>query len=387
MNVKILHVVPSFGIGGMEKVLCTVMNSIPDHIEQRILSLTEDRSAEKWIHRDDIRFVNFTRPQGNLPFFHALLRSLRQARPTLLMTYNWGATDAIWLGRLAGIAHIIHSEHGFNVEEAVSTQWKRNAIRHLVYRLASKVVVVSHDLKAMMETQFGLPPARVVFIPNGINTEYFSGDRFEREQMRQMLGLATHDIVVGFVGRLDPVKNLTLLLKVFENCLEHDQHFKLVLIGDGPERGLIERACATPPLRDRVVCVGQQENVLAYLRAMDVFVLTSLREQMPMSMLEAMSVGVPIVATAVGEIPIILQGHEAGFVSEMRQAPQKLATALLHLRNPQLRAQMGKSARNIVVSRFRQQTMIQQYHETFRALGVFKSPPICSAECGEPLSP
>ena len=382
MNVKILHVVPSFGIGGMEKVLCTVMNSIPDHIEQEILSLSEDRAAAKWIHRDDIRFVDFTRPQGNLPFFRALFRSIRQSRPTLLMTYNWGATDAIWLGRLAGIPHIIHSEHGFNVDEAESTQWKRNAIRYLVYRLASRVIVVSNDLKQMMETQFRLKPARVRFIPNGINTDYFSGDRTEREQMRQVLGFDTQDLVVGFVGRLDPVKNLALLLDVFECCLEKDQHFKLLLIGDGPERELIERACTKPLFRDRVVCVGQQENVLPYLRAMDIFVLTSLREQMPMSMLEAMSVGVPVVATAVGEIPIILKGNEAGFVSEISQAPQNLARALLKLRNPNIRSQMGQAARAIVVSQFRQQSMIQQYHETFQTVGVLKKPNNYLAECG-----
>ena len=381
MSVKILHVVPSFGMGGMEKVLCTIINSIPDHIEQEILSLTEDRGAEQWIRRDHIRFVNFMRPQGNLPFFRSLLQTLRQSHPTVLMTYNWGATDAIWLGRLAGIPHIIHSEHGFNVDEAASTLWKRNIIRHVVYRLVSRLVVVSTDLQKMMEEQFGLASARVLFIPNGINTEYFSGDRFEREQMRQMLGLSARDIVVGFVGRLDPVKNLSLLLKVFETCLEQDQNFKLLLVGDGPERGLIEQACTRPVFRGRILCVGQQENVVAYLRAMDVFILTSLREQMPMSMLEAMSVGLPVVGTAVGEIPVILQGQEAGFVSEIDRAPKQLAEALLHLRDQQVRSQMGQAGRRLVVQRFRQQAMIQEYHNALRTLGVFHDPLICTTEC------
>lgn len=381
MSVKILHVVPSFGMGGMEKVLCSVMNSLPDHIDQEILSLTEDRGAEKWIRRKHIRFVNFTKPQENFPFFRSLFQALRQSHPTVLMTYNWGATDAIWLGRLAGIPHIIHSEHGFNVDEATSTLWKRNVIRFVVYRLASRLVVVSTDLQKMMEDQLGLASARVLFIPNGINTEYFSGDRFEREQMRQMLGLSTQDIVVGFVGRLDPVKNLSLLLKVFENSLEQEQNFKLLFIGDGPDRGLIEQACTRPMFRGRILCVGQQENVVAYLRAMDVFILTSLREQMPMSMLEAMSVGLPIVATAVGEIPAILQGQEAGFVSEIDHASKQLAEALLQLRDPQVRSQMGQAGRSLVVQRFRQQAMIQEYHETLRTLGVFHDPLICSTEC------
>ena len=368
VSVKILHVVPSFGLGGMEKVLCSVMNSLPPEREQEVLSLDGERGASKWIRRRNIRLVDFHRPRGNVRFLKALFRFLRQSKPALLMTYNWGATDAIWLGRLAGIKTIIHNEHGFNVDEAMSTQWKRNAVRFIVYRLVTKIIVVSVDLGTMMQNQFKLKARKVLFIPNGVDTDYYSPNDDERERVRRELGLKESDLVVGFSGRLDPVKNFPFLMEVFERCVRADPSFKLVLIGDGPERNFIERFCSENHLRDRVVFVGQRETVLPYLRALDVFLLTSFREQMPMGMLETMSVGVPVVASAVGEIPSILKGSKAGFVFECRADPPVFAQSLLKMKNAEIRNRMGEAARGIVLNRFQEKIMIQKYTEVFEAI-------------------
>ena len=86
------------------------------------------------------------------------------------MIYTWGTTVAIWLGRLTGIQHIIHHEHAFNVDESRATLWKRDMIRLLVYRLASKVLVVSHGLQTLLQRQYLLTADRVIWIPNGIDT-------------------------------------------------------------------------------------------------------------------------------------------------------------------------------------------------------------------------
>ena len=121
------------------------------------------------------RKCNFStlRSQRRRRFSLALASALRHVRPDLLMTYNWGATDAIWLGRLAGIQHIIHSEHGFNVDEGRATLWKRDMIRLLVYRLASKVIVVSRELQTLLQREYLLTADRVVRLSNGIDTSYY----------------------------------------------------------------------------------------------------------------------------------------------------------------------------------------------------------------------
>ena len=347
----------------MEKVLCSVINALPSRCHQGMLSLTGELDAMKWVHRDSIQCLSFNRPQGNANYIRALYHLLKKWSPDVLMTYNWGATDAIWLGRLCGIPHIIHSEHGFNVEEAASTQWKRNVIRWLVYRCASRLVVVSRDLDMMMKDQFHIHPERIRFIANGIDTDFYSPNVFEREKIRDELGIQPDDVAIGYAGRLDPVKNFPFLLDVFEISLRTCRKFKLILIGDGPDRSMIEQVCRDYGIKDYVRFVGKQENVLPYLRALDVYGLTSLREQMPMSMLEAMAVGIPVLASAVGEIPSILQGQAAGFYHELDEGPQVFAQSLLKFRDLDLRNRMGSAARNLVVHHYRQKTMIQKYFE------------------------
>ncbi len=365
---KLLHIVPSFGLGGMEKVLCSVINSLPAPFQQGVLSLTGEQSASRWIQQQNLECIHFVRPPGNARFFYALWKAIREWAPDVLMTYNWGATDAVWLGRFSGVPAILHSEHGFNVDEAASTQWKRNAVRFLVYRLATKLIVVSQDLKGMMERQFHIHPDRVLFIPNGIDTDYYVSNVYDREKMRDELGLQKTDFVIGYSGRLDPVKNFPFMMEAFQQCVQRDPNCKLVLIGDGPEKSFIEGFCHEHGLQKHVICVGRQEQVLPYLQALDVFTLTSYREQMPMSMLEAMAVGLPVVASAVGEIPAILDGQEAGLVYQTSQGTGMFSQGLCQLRDVEVRARMGKAARELVVSRFQEHAMLRNYIEVLDAV-------------------
>ena len=224
------------------------------------------------------------------------------------------------------------------------------------------------DLERMMETFFKIPKHRVAFIPNGIDTDYYRPNVYEREKVRDALGLHSRDIVIGYVGRLDPIKNFSFMIRVVAHCVRMDKNFKLVLIGDGPEKEGIVQLCSDHCIQDHVIFVGKQENVLSYLQALDVFTLTSFREQMPISMLEAMSVGIPVVASAVGEIPTILKGQGAGFVHDIREGHEDFASAICTLRDPQLRTRMGENARNAVVKQFQERLMIQRYIDLFETI-------------------
>lgn len=366
--VKLLHVVPSFGLGGMERVLCSVINALPGECQQSVLSLTGEQSASRWIQQQNITFVPFERPEGNVNYLQELFKKLKQWAPDVLMTYNWGATDAIWLGRLSGIQTILHSEHGFNVDEAASTQWKRNAIRYVVYRLTTRLIVVSQDLKKMMNTQFGIHDDRVLFIPNGIDTDYYAPHVYDREKMRDELGLQPTDLAIGYSGRLDPVKNFPFMMDVLKYCVHEDSGCKLVLIGDGPEKTFIDRFAREHGLQQHVICVGKKDQVLPYLQALDVFTLTSFREQMPMSMLEAMAVGIPVVAAAVGEIPTILKAQRAGLVFDTTQGVGPFSQGLLRMRDRETRQRMGQQARDLVVTRFQEQVMLRNYLDLFNVV-------------------
>ena len=240
---KLLHVVPSFGLGGMEKVICAFIKHTTPPINIAFSPWTITCRLVVGCKTRKCSFSDFAKPVQRRKFFLALAGVLRNVRPDLLMTYNWGATDAIWLGRLAGIRHIMHNEHGFNVDESRATLWKRDVIRFLVFRLASKVLVVSHELQTLLQRKYLLTADRVLRIPNGIDTSYYAPDPEERRRVRQRLGFTEANMVVGFSGRLDPVKNFDLLLHIFSSCVHMHPHVRLLMVGDGPERQRLEAWC------------------------------------------------------------------------------------------------------------------------------------------------
>ena len=358
---RILHVVPSFGLGGMEKIICAVIESTANRHDHMVLALDGCTRAAAWIKRNRTQFIQFERLSSRWLFFRSLFKALRLCKPDLLMTYNWGATDAIWLGRLAGISRIVHSEHGLNVEEGRTTLWKRDCMRFLVYRLSSQVIAVSHELEDMLRCRFLLSKNKATRIPNGVDPSYYCPNDGERQRVRKSLGFSEADCVLGFSGRLDPIKNLDLLLNIFTQCKPHQTSVRLLIVGDGPEAQRLKSRCYDEKIHPYVVFTGQQSQVLPYLRAMDVFVLTSLREQMPLTILEAMAVGMPVVATRVGEIPYMIDDSIEGFVRDLKAPVEQFVQPLRMLLCPSQRKSMGDAARQKVIERLSHQAMLKHY--------------------------
>jgi glycosyltransferase involved in cell wall biosynthesis len=276
------------------------------------------------------------------------------------MTYNWGATDAIWIGKMAGVRNIIHHEHGFSIEEAHTTVWKRDICRFIVYRMASALVTISSNLQTSIREKYWLRDEHVKVIPNGVDTSHYSG-LHARLLMRKELHFGEEDFVIVFSGRLDPVKNFEFLVEVFEYCHKADRTVKLLIVGDGPERQKIEQLCRQKNIHTGLVMVGQRFEVLPYLRAGDVFLLTSLTEQMPLTILEAMSVGLPVIASDVGEIRKIIDDGKDGFLRNIRDGCGGFATALLGLKQSSDWQTMGHAARSKIVVGFQETMMIRCY--------------------------
>ena len=367
LPMRILHVVPSFGQGGMEKIICTLVNSTLD-FDHIILPLDQQTDAHRWIKGNKTQYIEFEKSEDRGQFFRALYRVLKKIRPDLLMTYNWGATDGIWLGRLAGISRVIHSEHGFNVDEGKTTNWKRDAVRCFLYRLASRLIVVSRELETLLRRKYLLRASHITRIPNGIDTSYYAPDPVDRQRIRKTLGFEDNNVVVGFSGRLDPIKNLGFLLSIFTYCIREHPYLRLLIVGDGPERRRLETLCQENKLQNHVVFTGQQEIVLSFLRAMDIFLLTSLREQMPMTVLEAMAVGIPVVATKVGEVPYIIDHGVNGYIHEVDAPMEEFVQSVSALRVQPTRTRMGEVARQKIVNHFQEQCMVQRYEAVIQGL-------------------
>lgn len=266
----------------------------------------------------------------------------------------------------AGVPVVIAQAHGFYFHEG--TRWPvRTGMflleRELTRRFTDVLVTVSREDHALaLRHAFRPDPRQLVHVPGvGVDIDRFSPDdteigRHRRARLRASLGAGAHDLVVSFVGRLVGEKGLDDLAAAFAEVAP-PRRMQLWLVGDvlGSERdhtapGRVAGRLAERGLGDRVRFVGRRDDVPDLLRASDVFVLPSLREGMPVSLLEAMASQLPVVATDIRGSREVVEDGRTGLLVPVRR-PHALAAALRRLYDDApLRAELGRAARGEVVA-------------------------------------
>ena len=288
-----------------------------------------------------------------------LYRLLRRERPTILHTWMYHANiPGRVLGRLTGIPIIVNSERTMGME----SRW-RYWVNRMTDLWTDRVVCVSQQVADFVVNHIGIPQDKVIVIPNGIETLDF--ERLpDKGQARTDLGLPLDPVLVGTVARLDSVKRVDVLLHALTSL---PQVYSLI-VGEGPKRASLLALSKRLDLTDRVRLVGHQENVSAWLAALDVFVLSSDWEGMPNALLEAMAAGLPVVATAVGGIPDVVVEGVNGFLVPPRD-PTSLAQAITRmLDDPDRRHRMGQAGRKRAIEHFSAERMVERTQNLYEQL-------------------
>lgn len=276
----------------------------------------------------------------------------------LILSYNWGAMDVVAARRLVpGAAPpLIHHEDGFNADEILRLNWKRNLFRRLMLPAAKTVVVPSARLEDIALRIWRVPAARLARIPNGIDMAAYA----HPPEPGAIPGLAARpgDVVIGTVAGLRGVKNLPRLVRAFAAL---PGHARLVIAGDGPERAQIEDEARRLGVGGRVHMPGFLPQPRRFVGWFDIFALSSDSEQFPISLVEAMAAGLPAVSTDVGDVRsivaaenqpfIVPAGDEAGF-----------AAALARLAGDEgLRLSIGEANRQKAQREYGEAAMIADY--------------------------
>lgn len=253
---------------------------------------------------------------------------LRQENAQIVHTH--GFTPGVW-GRvaawLAGVPIIIAHEHG-------KTLWKKH--HHLLFeRFANRFtdlrIAVSRDILERRQQLEHTPASKMIVLSNGVDLDQFQpGDpaRIARE-----LGLESFEFVIGTVGRLVEAKAYHDLIDAFACVRQKMEKSCLLFIGDGPLRSFLENYAREKNLTS-VIFLGAREDIPQLLCALNVFVLTSIREGLPVALLEAMAARLPVVATAVGGIPEVLEDGKNGFLVPPN-SPEKIAEKIIELSQSQ----------------------------------------------------
>lgn len=363
--IRIAHVLPSFHIGGQERVALDLART---HRSQghEVVAFSIDRPPEGKLGE---AFRAAGVPTRNVPrrgpgvdptLVFRLAFALAREGIDLVHTHNpmalvYGAPA----GKLARAA-VVHTKHGENPE----THGRRIVFRRALSVFADAFVAVSTTTAGSARESRDVQESKLRVIPNGIDVSRFGMEGAARSEVRRELGIAEDAWVIGTVGRLASEKNQVLLVKALAGLL--GEHSRLVIVGDGPEAGAIARAVGEAGLQPWVHLTGARADVARFLEAFDVFALPSLSEGLPLVVLEAMASGLPVVASAVGGIPDVVEEGATGTLVSPGNV-EELRAGLLELAGDRALARMrGARAREVARARYSLDTMAGSYMELYR---------------------
>lgn len=296
---------------------------------------------------------------------------LQDLRPDVLHTHQVGAL--FYAGRPAyqlGIPVVVHTEHINNIRKAGQGLVRRLKMTWLWWwaaRYARKFFCVSRDISDEMDARRIVPKSKLSVVLNGINTEPFL-QPIDRDNIRLSLGIPADAAVIGTLGRLNEVKRQDLLLRAFARIARRNPCLRLLLVGDGPQRSHLAALSQQLGIESAVCFAGYQAKPEQFLRVMDVFALTSRMEGLPLAILEAWAAGLPVVASAVGGVPDLIEDNRNGIL--FPSGDEDVLTEVLSgvLGDPVRARALGDAGREEVTRRYDLQRMADDYERHYRDL-------------------
>jgi len=367
MRPHLCHIFPAFSAGGPEVRTCLLINATAGEFKHTVVSLSGELDGrERVCPGYEVDFVAVPRAARRIAHPFALARLLKALRPDLVLTYGWGGTDGVLAARLSGMRRVIHAEDGFLPDEAHRQKLLRLLARRLVLRAPACVVCPSKSLVGIARRHWFLPARKVRYLPNGVDGHRFAPPtRQVAEEARRRLGFAAGEVVIGTVGHLRAEKNQARLIRAFA-AVAARREAKLLVAGAGPLREQLAALALELGVRDRVVFSGLMTDPVPCYHTIDIFALSSDTEQMPLALLEAMSVGLPIVSTDVGDVRTMVSAPNRRCVvppADEQEYAQELDCLAADGKE---RSFLGRSNREKCLREYGMPVMVDAYRSLYR---------------------
>lgn len=367
----ILHVIHHLVIGGMENGLVNLINRLPADRYRHSIACIEDYSDfRRRIARDDVEVYPLYRSRIGVWSVRRQLYDLCRAhRPDILHTRNTSALDALLPARLAGVRRCLHGEHGRDVDDLNGEKWKPAIVRRLHSPLVSKYITVSQDLERYLINKVGIAPKRIRQIYNGVDTSRFNGGPKIAIEGIPADFLRDDIVVVGSVGRMQPVKGHSVLVRAFAELIARYPHAaaraRLTIVGTGPLREQLIALTKELGIAAKTWFPGASERVPELLRNLDVFVLPSLGEGISNTILEAMATQLPVVASAVGGNVELVSENRTGKLFASGDVAALAGILAEYVTNDDLRRTHAVNARREAVEKFSIESMLRNYASVY----------------------
>ncbi|HYM35013.1 MAG TPA: TIGR03088 family PEP-CTERM/XrtA system glycosyltransferase [Steroidobacteraceae bacterium] len=359
----IAHIIFRLDYGGLENGLVNLLNRMPaEEFRHVIVCLAGFTEFRRRIERSDIAVYSLDKKPGkDFGAYARCWKLLRQLHPDIVHTRNLGTVDMQWIAFAAGIRDRVHGEHGWDASDAQGLNAKNLRIRRACRPLIKRYATVSKDLANWLRNQVGVRAEAIEQIYNGVDTQKFSPEGALPSDLPWTQ--AARPFIFGTVGRFDPIKNHLGLIDAFAKV---SQSSRLVIIGDGAMAPQLRERVDRLQLQDKIWMPGARNDIAAFMRTFDVFVLPSLNEGISNTILEAMASGKPVIAGNVGGNVELIEPNRTGKLYDV-SAPDGLEKALReYLADPSLAKVHGIAARERAIERFSMDAMVNGYRSLYR---------------------
>jgi len=358
----VVHIIDELPPNGAERLLVDLIKARSDRFDVQVLCLVRGGPLEQELARMGVPVVIFgRRSKFDVSLLWRLWRWLRLHRPKVVHTHlftadSWGRLAAF----LAGVPAVFSTAHSSN-------QWKSRlhiTIDRLMARVTSKVIACTEAVQQVLITEHHIPAKKVALVGNGID--------FQRLENADVHGLTSefptqpNVLKIGIIGRLHPCKGHLDFLPVLVHLRDKNINAHLFVIGEGELRQDIERRISDLQLGSHVTLAGQRSDVPAWLNYLDFLVIPSKYEGLPLTLLEAMGVGRPVVATAVGGIPDVIEEGVDGLLVRPEDEAAMASVVLKLASSAELRQSLGQHARAKARANYSVQATARLYEQLYQ---------------------
>jgi len=363
---KILHVLPDLNPGGAERLVAQLAVCMQSVADVSIVSLYDSNGSdiEQYLASHGVKVIFLGKKVGfDYRIILKLKRILDNARPDILHTHLYINGYTLLPAWTCGPPIMVHTIHSTALKEM--NPFLR-MLQKISYSFGVNPVAISQALLPELKSTYRLD--NVPVIPNGIDIKTYSSQNKDRVLIRNTIGLNESDTVFICVANLTEPKNHGLLFKAFSLVTNDYKDVQLLIVGDGKLRADLEEQVNSLQIGNQVKFLGMRNDIPDLLHASDAFVLASNYEGNPLSLLEAMVSGKPVICTRVGGIPDLVNDSVEGFLVDKNNA-SALASAMKRLIvDPELRLSMAHRATTRAINQYDIRITANEYIKLYNRL-------------------
>lgn len=363
----IAHVLFRLGTGGLENGVVNLINTMPDEKYQHaVICMTDYTDFRHRIKKEDVQVYCLNKQPGkDISIYFRLWSLLRKIKPDILHTRNLSALEAQFAGLLAGIKHRVHGEHGRDIDDVNGTNPRYVLLRRVFGLFVKRYIPMSKDLETWLIDHIRIPPRKISQIYNGVDLNRFKIIVDKPVHLLPPEFNSPDLMLIGTVGRLDPVKDQLTLVQAFIHLVKTypalGDTVRLVIVGDGLLLPKLREMSSGAGVDHLIWFTGERHDVAELMQTFNLFVLPSINEGISNTILEAMATALPVIATNVGGNPELVENGLTGYLVQ-KQNPLALVEAFKnYMDNPDLLISHGKAGRRRCESTFSLQRMTTDY--------------------------